>query len=193
MTEEQVNRLTSEIMDEEEETIYHMENDPIEDIDRAESHANRALSDVYDFYDLMTSVHSPVSDVTRDFTLSKYDGNIIHNKFAKFIREQLKVIRIIEDYLIIPLEVLETKYQPEFAKKIYDGLLYDSQSIKNLLLSEIYVMIIMARAEKGEVRDAMLVHGKTPQELEKMEHMSNEQEDNRGGIFDRRSRDKKRT
>lgn len=138
----------------------------------------QSIGDVYDLYDMATNVHSPVPEITRDFTLSHLSENVIHHKLAKFIREQIKTMRVFKSFLLIPEAALTERYLHRYdskeeaqakAKEVYTDIQAVTEDISGLVLSEIYTMVIMSRSLKGEIIKAMLTQGRTREEVMEFE------------------------
>lgn len=127
------------------------------------------LGDTYDLFDLTTRVHSPIQEITRDFTLSDLSSEVISNKLPKFIREQIKTMRVVEQYIVVPKEELLRKYTPEEANRINTRLKIIAKDIKELMLNEIYSMVIMSRSVSGNILKAILLHGKSTGEREEFD------------------------
>lgn len=128
-----------------------------------------SLGDIFDVYGMASNVHSKKSGMTRDYTLAKYDTEIINTKFPKFIREQRKIVRILKSFMIIPREMLEKVYNKETATYINMIMKKNYEEIEGLLIGEIDEMVIISRAGRGEVIKAMLMHGKNREEQEEYE------------------------
>lgn len=130
------------------------------------------ITDVYDLYDLASQVHSNAPHITRDFTLGKLNSDIIHAKLPKFIREQLKTILIIRDYIEPSHDELSLYYPNNTKEEITQKLLkirIVADKTERLLLSEVYTMVITSRSAKGDVIHSILTHGRTKQETAEFE------------------------
>lgn len=122
-----------------------------------QSYQDSAFSDIYDIYNKSATVHSNMTDMTDDYTLSRYDFDIYQNPLPKFIREQRKVLRVIETYMLIPqIELKKLNYSDLEIEKIQKALLAEFIIIKKLIIGELDEMVIMARSQKGEVINAFL-------------------------------------
>lgn len=130
--------------------------------------SEQPLGDIYDIYGMASNVHSKHSTMSRDYTLARYNSEVINAKLPKFIREQRKIVRILESFLIIPLDTLQRRYG-ESAVGIRKHLLQVYDDIEKLLLGELDEMVIISRAGKGNVIEAMLKHGKTKEVQEEYE------------------------
>lgn len=143
----------------EEKQIYKI--DPRE-IRPIETENKQPLGDSYDVYDMASSIHLKGFDMSRDFVLANYSAEVISAKLPKFIREQIKTLKIIDIYLNISKERLKEKYNnKEKVNEISKRLRELTESIRNIIMSEIYSMVIMTRGLKGEVIKAVLRHGMT--------------------------------
>lgn len=130
-----------------------------------EERREHPLGDVYDVYGMASNVHSRKTDMTRDYTLAKYNSELINGKFPKFIREQRKVIRILKSYMLVPKEVLIKRgFHPGYIERALRAMKKSYADCEALLLGELDEMVIISRAGKGEVIKAMLMHGKTREE-----------------------------
>lgn len=122
------------------------------------------MGDVYDVYQKAVAVHSTISGMTEDYTLTRYNQDVYNQKFPKFIREQRKLLRIIKSYIIIPLPKLRRFYNTEEkAKEVYRGLVEEFKIIEELLIGELDECVIMGRTPQGEVINAFLKHGLQPE------------------------------
>lgn len=122
------------------------------------------MGDVYDVYAKAVGVHSKLSGMTEDYTLTRYNIDIYNQKFPKFVREQRKVLRIIKSFLIIPLSRLKILYNTEDqAKRVYAQLVREYKIVEELLLGELDECVIMARTPEGDVIKAFLQHGLNPE------------------------------
>lgn len=122
------------------------------------------MGDVYDVYAKAVGVHSKISEMTEDYTLTRYDHDVYNQKFPKFIREQRKLLRIIKSYIIIPLNLLKKHYNnEEITKTIYKGLVREYKIIEELIIGELDECVIMGRTPNGEVIKAFLLHGLNPE------------------------------
>lgn len=159
---------------EEEERVYEMEYEFPERPDHMKEkeediEIDQPLGDVYDVYGMASSVHSRMTSMTRDYTLAKYNSGIINEKFPKFIREQRKVVRILQSFMVVPKMVLAKRFNKDYAEYAHKLMLKSFSDIQKLLLGEIDEMVIISRAGKGEVIKAMLMHGKTKEEQQEYE------------------------
>lgn len=128
------------------------------------------MGDVYDVYGKAVGVHSKVSDMTEDYTLTRYDKDIYLEKFPRFIREQRKLLRIMKTYIIIPLEVLKSHYNSEEkARRVHEGLKREYEVIQELIIGELDECVIMGRTPRGEVINAFLKHGLQQEEREMLD------------------------
>lgn len=125
-----------------------------------------AMADVYDVYNMVSGVHSKITNMTRDYTLAKLNSDLVNGKFPKFIREQRKTLRIIKSFLIIPEEELCKRYDREVAKAIRKQIIEEYRHIQEILLGELDEMVILSRAGKGEITTGMLMHGRGKDERE---------------------------
>lgn len=133
------------------------------------------LGDAFDLYGMASAVHSQTTDMTRDYTLAKLDSDIINNKFAKFIREQRKTIRVIKSFLLIPKQKLTQRYGNQKATQIHQRLKEDYEQIQTILLGELDEMVILSRAGKGQVTTAMLTHGRSKEERDEYDQQLKDQ------------------
>lgn len=173
--DEQVNRLSTEHIyvdeqAEELEIIKELEEnkDFRHEEEKRYKSEEESIGSLYDMYDLLTRVHAPTKYMNKDFTLAKYDGGIVDNKFARFVREQLKIITILRSWIVVPLGTLKERYENDKAIEIYKGLLVEFWDMERLLLDEIYHMIIQSRCERGEIAAAMIIHGKNREERDEL-------------------------
>jgi hypothetical protein len=109
---------------------------------------------------MVSKVHSPVPEITRDFTLANLIDTVINEKLPKFIREQMKTISIASDYLRVSDDILAERFDEDEIKYIKEGVEKNLESVRKLLLNEIYNMVVMSRSAKGQIIDAMLDHGR---------------------------------
>jgi len=134
------------------------------------SFTEKDLSSIYDLYHMATDVHSSIDNVTRDFTLGNYTADVMNETFPKFVREQLKLISVMESYIVIPLHKLKQRYNDEKKAIIkHETLKIIGKRIRLYFLGELYSAIIMSRSMKGEVIKAILLHGKGPEEQQQYE------------------------
>lgn len=132
------------------------------------------IGDVFDMYGMASEVHSDLTTMTRDYVLAKYTSEVINAKFPKFVREQRKVVRILKSVIIPPTYVLQQKYKyeknpKEKAKQVQKAVKKIYRDIEKLLIGEVDEMVIISRADRGQVISSMLKHGKTKEELDEME------------------------
>ena len=129
-----------------------------------------AMTDTYDLLDMVTNVHSKVPELNKDFTMSDLREEIIDGKLTKFIREQLKILRIMESYLVVDKNVLMRRnFTEEEAKLIRARLNTTYERIHKLITTEFYSMVVMSRAFGGRILKAVLLHSRRPEEIEEFE------------------------
>lgn len=134
------------------------------------SRRSEPMGDVYDVYNMVSNVHSNISEMNKDYVLAQYTSDVINNKFPKFVREQRKILRIIKSYLIIPDSILQERFNNnDVINEVKIKLMSSFIEIEKLLLGEVEEMVIMSRAGKGEVTRAMLLHGRTKEEREEFD------------------------
>lgn len=122
------------------------------------------FSDIFDIYHKASSVHSRLSDMNEDYTLSRYDVDVYNNPIPKFIREQRKLLRIIKTFVCIPQATLMKVYNDEKkVEAISKGLAKEFAIIEEIMICELDEVAIMARSMKGEVITAFLQVGATPE------------------------------
>lgn len=125
------------------------------------------LGDMYDVYGMASNVHSKITDMTRDYTLGKYNTEIINAKFPKFIREQRKVVRIMKSFMLPTMASLLKRFPNmtlDEVKSLVLAMKQNYMDVERLLLGELDEMVIISRAGKGEVLTAMLVGHKDKEE-----------------------------
>ena len=94
------------------------------------------VGDVYELFNKAVQVHTQgMPELSADFTLSNLDDSVSANKSIKFVREQIKVSRIIKNYL----------KDPKIANKTAD-----------ILMGDVYVTVIMSRARGGLILNRLL-------------------------------------
>lgn len=122
-------------------------------------------------YSKTIKVHSKNSDMTEDYTLTRYNHDIYNDKIPKFIREQKKIIRIIKTFLTIPKgQLYKTFKNTKKVEQAEQELNKEYEMIRILLQAELDEMVIMGRTPKGEVIRAFLVKGFSPDEKEEYEN-----------------------
>lgn len=127
-----------------------------------------ALTDQYDLMQLASNVHSKNTSMSTDYTLTRYNTEIINAKFPKFVRNQRKAVRILESFMIPTKQELLRRYTPETVEKILLQARQDYKSVEGLLLGEVDEMVIIARSGKGEVIESILHHGSNVEDIEEM-------------------------
>lgn len=133
--------------------------------------------DLYDIYGSATDIGSKNTDMTADYTKTRYDVDITQYKLPRFVREQLKILRITKDFLIPTKQMLEklnngrrfSLIEPETENehneiisgtdKMINEIKNEFLVIQSLLGGEIDELVIMSRTPKGQVIDAMLKLG----------------------------------
>ena len=127
------------------------------------------MGDVYDVLAKAVSVHSKLSNMSEDYTLTRYDEDIYNMKVPKFVREQRKLLRVVKSYIVIPKSILRSFFNTQSKiDEIHEGLIKEYKVIEKLLLGELDETVIMGRTPKGEVIKALLRHGMT--HAENQEH-----------------------
>lgn len=116
------------------------------------------MQDVYDLYSQLIKTHSPSPDITPDFTITDYSEDNKNNKTMKFIKEQLKMCIIIRAYFKEDIHLAD-------------------ESVK-VILNEIYSMVIMQRASKGQVLKAILDYGKNASQQQLQQEQEAQQNQN---------------
>ena len=116
------------------------------------------IVDNYDLYGMVTDVHSPVEQITRDFTLAKLTNDVIKQPLPKFITNQIKTMQIIKDYLQVPKNKLILTYGKEHWESANKRIQAIIKSVQNLIMSEIYSIVIMSRSANGEILNSILTH-----------------------------------
>ena len=117
----------------------------IEDLENKELNSFQPMGDLFDVYSKASGVHSKISDMSEDYTLTRYNLDIYNQKFPKFVREQRKVLRIVKSFIIIPFDKLENKYGTEIAIMVHNILEKEYKIVEDLLLGELDECVIMAR------------------------------------------------
>lgn len=149
---------------EQEYVMDSMEGEKKEEKENEKKEEQQPMGDVYDVYGKAVRVHSRISGMTEDYTLTKYNIDVYNMKVPKFIREQRKLLRIIKSYMIVPKEQLVDYYNTEeVAEDCYKRLLKEYALVEELLLGELDEMVIMARSDEGQVIKAFLKHGMNPE------------------------------
>lgn len=144
-------------------------NEPVASFSELSDKEEKVMGDSFDLYALASEVHSPVSELTRDFTLGQLNGEFLSGKFPKFIREQLKVIRIVQDFLNIPKYKLMERYNnEEFVDNLRLCIEHNVNKIRDLMLMEIYSMVVLSRSD-GQILKAILTHGRTSEEVDSLD------------------------
>lgn len=151
-----------QLIDEEEEQEYKTDREIL--FPKGLNVEQDQVGDVYDLYREAAGVHSKLTTMTEDYTLSRYNIDIYNLKLPKFIREQRKLVRIMETCIVTPLHILirHTKGNIEEATKIQEQLQREFLAIQTLLLGELDETVIMGRTTEGEVITAFLKHGLSP-------------------------------
>lgn len=159
-----------------------------------EKAAEEKPGDLYDLYGMATDVHSRYSEMTKDYTLGRYNTTIINEKFPKFLRKQFKMARLIEPIMVPEEKKLIRKYwylgeetAKAMAKEIILIATKHYEAVKKNLLAEADEMVIITRTGKGQVIDSMLTHGKSREEIEGYEEAQR-----RGNILEKLKEKQKR-
>lgn len=165
------NSVFKTMMEADRPQVYELEYEkpqPEDDYGRLEVQEEKEapLGDAYDLYGMLTAVHSRKTDMTRDYTLARYNSTIINEKFPKFIREQRKIVRILESFMVVPMATLLKRYTPQYAKKAHAAMRKSFHDVQGLLLGELDEMVIISRAGKGEPLKAGLLHGRSREEVD---------------------------
>lgn len=120
------------------------------------------MEDAGDILKEAATIHTKgLPEITMDATLgSSTDETIVHNKLARFIRDQMRVIRIIGETVNVPQQALtqrgwETKYAEDTSQQIQNIV----DSTKLILFQEVILMMIQTRTPQREVLMSMLMHG----------------------------------
>ena len=108
------------------------------------------ISDQYDLYKQALKVHSPILEITPDFILSDLNPDTLKSPAVKFVREQIKLARIMASWI----------KSDKYAKLTAD-----------LLLCDCYSTIIMTRATGGQLLKGIIDFSKTKEEEPKDESM----------------------
>lgn len=98
------------------------------------------MGDVFDVTKEVLVVHSPISTINPDFILSDLDPKLLDNPLVTYVREQLKNIEAINIHLSS-----ERLKDENWRLKI-----------NQLLLNELYSLIIISRPKDGRVIRAIL-------------------------------------
>lgn len=158
------------ILDEDQEEQIAYKEMQLQEEEKENEKDTQPMGDVYDVYAKAVGVHSKISGMTEDYTLTRYNIDIYNSKFPKFVREQRKVLRIIKSFLIIPLSELKKFYNTEKqAKTVYAKLVREYKIVEELLIGELDECVIMGRTPQGEVINAFLQHGLQPENREAYE------------------------
>lgn len=170
-TEEEVRKLENEYALEYDSGEPVPEDDPEKEEEEKEKKKHeQPMGDIYDVYGKAVAVHSKLTSMTEDYTLTRYNVDIYNQKVPKFIREQRKVLRVIKSYIVIPLaQLLDFYNTKEKAKLVYRGLWKQYRMIEELLLGELDETVIMGRTDQGQVIEAFLEHGMHPSSREEYE------------------------
>lgn len=110
----------------------------------------KPIGDPYDLFGRALNIHSPIAELTADFTLSDLSEESIKAKPVKFVREQIKICGAITHFI-------KDKRESKISKEI--------------LMKDLYTTVILSRARGGKVIKALLevVKMRTDQEEEQEE------------------------
>lgn len=118
------------------------------------------VADLYDLANLITQVESKESGLNRDYTFANYSADVINNKFAVYVREQLKVLNK-ADMFVKPSESIIREWCEETGKSFDETMIQlrkEAQTTRKIILGEIQTMITQSRAMHGDILKAILDH-----------------------------------
>ena len=127
------------------------------------------LQDVYDLTLQALEVHSENSELNPDFTLADLSKNPLENNISKFVIEQLKLIRNMEDFLLVEDEPVYSEEGIITEWKNSDKLTKIVSRVKKLLLSEVESMLTLTRSVDGQVLKAVLEFAKSQNQIDSEE------------------------
>lgn len=122
-----------------------------QEVDYSTYEEQENIGDRYDLYKQAIKVHSPIPEVTSDFTLSNLDDELLKNKLIRFLKEQIKMVHIIKGYLRQKDEPVYNEKGEIIEWKVSELVKYYTDDTCTLLLKEAYTIVIMSRAKKGEI------------------------------------------
>ena len=108
------------------------------------------IADIYDLFYKAIKVHSPIPEITADFTLSDLKEDSAKNKSISFVRDQIKVCKVITNFI--------GSYNKE-----------EVRNINSTLMGDVYVTVIMSRASGGRIIDRLLRFGEAKDDSDEEE------------------------
>ena len=114
----------------------------------------REVDDINDMFDALKTVlkvNSPITTMNPDFIMSTLTPDILQNNVVTYVRQQLQIIEIINLHLCSP-RIHDQNPEDETTTEDEEC----RQKINQILLNEVYTLVILSRGKNGQVIQAIL-------------------------------------
>lgn len=112
------------------------------------------MSDVYDLFTEVIKIHTPGLKISSDFTISN-----LNEKEIKFVREHIKVCKILRTFLGGKYRKTIKKTGKHYEIKEGDVTKRIAKQVTNVLMTDVFSLVILSRAKGGKILDAVLSYG----------------------------------